>query len=100
MKIKFTVVGVISQPNGTICVTLKNGAIPDEEKMQKNIEMDVFNPSQVMQSAMKMAVAQQQKMLGVEPNYSKIVMTKEQFEKLRVTAEDELEIEIEIGDER
>jgi hypothetical protein len=97
MKIKFTVVGVFTQPNGTICVTLKNSGIPDEDKMQKNIEVDMFNPNKMVQQTMQMAIVQQQKMLGIEPNYSKIVMTKEQFDKCRVTAEDEFTIDVETG---
>jgi hypothetical protein len=97
MKIKFTVVSVFAQKNGTFCITLKNNGIPDEDVVQKNIEVDMFNPSQVMQSAMKMAVVQQQKILGIEPNHSKIVMTREQFEQCRVTAEDEFIIDVETG---
>jgi hypothetical protein len=68
--------------------------------MQKNIEVDMFNPNKMVQQTMQMAIVQQQKMLGIEPNYSKIVMTKEQFDKCRVTAEDEFTIDVEAGAEK
>ena len=92
MKLKFVVVGVSTLPSKLISVTLKNLSIPDEKIPIKSPNItDAFNVDGMMQSAMAAVTEQQQKMLGINPNISKVVLSPEEFDGWRVTVGDEVE---------
>lgn len=97
VKIKFTVLGAMTLPNGIILLTMKNESIPDKSIVPKK-EISMFDMEGNMQAAMKAILQSQQEMLGMKQNYAYLPLTPEEFEKIKVTAGDSVTITID-GDE-
>lgn len=91
MKLKFIVLGVTTLPSKLISVTLKNLSIHEERIPTKPASMAEFNVEGMMQNTMAAAMEQQQKMMGINPNVSKVVLSPEEFDGWRVTVGDEVE---------
>ena len=86
---KFEVLGVLSGippvEKGLVCIILKNVNIPEERAIpeRKGIP-DMFDVDAVMKTAIKA----QQALLVPKDNFSKIIITLEDYEKCRWTAGD------------
>jgi predicted protein tyrosine phosphatase len=93
MKLSFTVIGLSTLSNGLICVNLKNNSIPDESKIPKK-EVNLFDVGSVMEQTMQVAVQQQQKAMFGDLNVSRLILTPDEFEEMRLTVKDLVSLEV------